>query len=47
MWSTAFWPFWIYISLYLILSLTSIVLFTISLLKYCAIIFSNGEVDLE
>lgn len=46
-WATAFWPFWIYISIYLILSLTALVLFTISLLKYCALLFSGGMVDLN
>jgi hypothetical protein len=42
-----FWPFWIYISIYLILSLTSIVLFTISLLKYCSLLLSGGEIDVN
>jgi len=45
-WPTVFWPFWIYISLFLILSLTSVVLFVISSLKYCSLLISN-EVDLE
>ncbi len=46
-WPTVFWPFWIYVSLFLILSLTSIILFSISFLKYCSILISNGEVDIE
>ena len=46
-WPTVFWPFWIYVSLFLILSLTSIILFAISFLKYCSILISNGEDDIE
>lgn len=34
-WSSAFWPFWIYASIFILLAISSIVLFVIQTCKFC------------
>lgn len=46
-WSTSLWPFWIYISIYLILSMSSIVMFILTFMKYCALVMTQGEEALD
>ena len=34
-WTSNLWPFWIYISIYIIMTLTAFIIFIIVLIKYC------------
>lgn len=47
-WMSVFWPFWIYIAIYLILTMISFVLFSMQLVKYCSkVFFSNTDMNIQ
>ena len=42
-WTANMWPFWIYIAIYIILSLTAFIVFVICLIKYCSVLIGGSS----
>jgi hypothetical protein len=46
-WLSAFWPFWIYIAVYLILTVIALGTWLLSMISYCNVILYPEEVNMQ